>query len=656
MKKFFKYPFAIVLGLSLCSCDKLFDSVEGDLSKMSGEDMVSSQAGLERILSDVYNSIPMDAFNTKEKNTLLATSSRATDYSIDVSGFWNYTKMRSINNFIKLLDQALDKNIISQNDHDEMLGEAIFARAYCYFGMVRRYGGVPIVTEPLDDYYDGKENAGLYVPRSTEKETWDFVISELDRAAELLPESRTDGKYRATKWAALGLQSRVALYAASVSKYWSKEAIPSSYAAVSQKLTYMEASYADTYYAKCIEACDKIINSNKFSLYGGATTSVAKAKENLTKLFLERQDCEFIFGKSYNTGVTTATHNFDINNSPNQAHGIMTSQGWGNMSLTVDLVDLYDDYDANGGRADGTVKTRNDGNEYEFFSQIGIPASTFDPNIDFIEYDNLADPFLNKDARFQAWVLYPGCNFRGLTIVCQAGFIKPDGTSSFYEELQCDVGNVRYFALGGSSILSEDNTNPKFLSSNVSAFVHMGDKSSSANSCEFWNTCFGPRKFLDPDKTVQYSTNPWCDIRYAEILLNYAEAVAESGLGDAAKAKKYLNDIRHRAAFTDDIELTVENVCHERKVEFVMEGHESYTLYRRREYLNSRGGAQYRKHTLLPLLDLRGDTPKYIFARANVYHGDIQFSSSGLNTDPLDYYGGISNFSANGLTPNPSQE
>ena len=63
MKKVFKYIFAIVLGLSLCSCDKLFDSVEGDLSKMSGEDMVSSQAGLERILSDVYNSIPMDAFN-----------------------------------------------------------------------------------------------------------------------------------------------------------------------------------------------------------------------------------------------------------------------------------------------------------------------------------------------------------------------------------------------------------------------------------------------------------------------------------------------------------------------------------------------------------------------------------------------------------------
>ena len=47
------------------------------------------------------------------------------------------------------------------------------------------------------------------------------MISELDRAAELLPDEPKGGNYRATKWAALGLQSRVALYAATLSKYWS---------------------------------------------------------------------------------------------------------------------------------------------------------------------------------------------------------------------------------------------------------------------------------------------------------------------------------------------------------------------------------------------------------------------------------------------------
>ena len=97
MKKIFKYTFVFVLALGLTSCDKLFDSLEGDLTRMSEEDMVSTQAGLERLLSDVYNTIPMDAFNTKDQHTTFASYSKANDYDIAVTGFWNYTKMRSIN-------------------------------------------------------------------------------------------------------------------------------------------------------------------------------------------------------------------------------------------------------------------------------------------------------------------------------------------------------------------------------------------------------------------------------------------------------------------------------------------------------------------------------------------------------------------------------
>ena len=71
MKKIFRYTFAIVLGLALCSCDKLFDSLEGDLTKMSEEDMTSSQAGMEKLLADIYSYIPMDAFSSKDQNTTL---------------------------------------------------------------------------------------------------------------------------------------------------------------------------------------------------------------------------------------------------------------------------------------------------------------------------------------------------------------------------------------------------------------------------------------------------------------------------------------------------------------------------------------------------------------------------------------------------------
>ena len=643
MKKIFKYTFAIVLSLCLASCDKLFDSLEGDLTRMSEDDMVSTQAGLERLLSDVYNTIPMDAFNTKDQHTMLATYSKANDYTINVTGFWNYTKMRSINAFIQKLDKAVEMKAINEATRDQLLGEAIFARAYCYFAMVRRYGGVPIVTEPLDDKYDGDTNEGLYIPRSTEKETWDFVISELDRAAELLPDEPKGGKYRASKWAALGLQSRVALYAATLSKYWNKEAIPSSYKSVQEKLTYMEASYADAYFAKCIEACDKIMNSGKFSLYGGATTSVSKAKENLTELFLNRQDCEFIFGKAYKDGTPDADNGFDRNNSPNQKHGSGSNAGWGNYSITSDFVDMFDNYNAAGGRADGTILTRSDGQEDIYFSQIINSASSFDKNAPFIQYANVQDPFLQKDARFQAWVLYPGADFRGITIVAQGGYWLPDGKIEFYQNNSTKIDGVTYYELGADS------------QGGMSAFIDIGNVGTS-NHSYFWSTPFGIRKFLDPNNALDKSTGPWCDIRYAEILLNYAEAYAESGKGTAAKAKQALNDIRHRAAFTDDIEPTLENVLHERRIEFAFEGHESYRLWRRREYLSTRSGGPYRKHTVVPVLDLRDGTPKYIFPRANAYWSDVQNSTTGVNTDLLDYYGSIPNYAENRLTVNPSQE
>jgi hypothetical protein len=405
----------------------------------------------------------------------------------------------------------------------------------------------------------------------------------------------------------------------------------------------MEASYADAYFAKCIEACEKIIGSGKFSLYGGATTSVSKAKENLTNLFLDRQDCEFIFGKSYKDGTADADNGFDRNNSPNQKHGTGTNAGWGNYSITSDLVDLYDNYNAAGGRADGTIKTRNDGAEDIYFAQIATKASSFDKSADFIKYDHPQDPFLNKDARFQAWVLYPGSEFRGVTIVAQAGYWLPNGTLEFFQENHYTLNGVTYDELGAPD------------QSGMSAYIDIGNVGTS-NHSYFWTTGFGIRKFLDPNTPLDKSTGPWCDIRYAEILLNYAEAYAESHQGDAAKAKQYLNDIRHRAAFTDDIDPTLDNVLHERKVEFAFEGHESYTLWRRRAYLSTRSGGPHRKHSAVNVLDLRDGTPKYIYARVNAYWSDVQNSTTGLNTDLLDYYGAIPNYAENRITVNPSQE
>ena len=91
MKKIF---YAIVaLGLSLClaSCDKLFDNLEGDLSKMSAEDMYSSVAGLDRLMAALYASLPMGSFSNNWENTEDATGNHSNSYGGGINGFWNYT-------------------------------------------------------------------------------------------------------------------------------------------------------------------------------------------------------------------------------------------------------------------------------------------------------------------------------------------------------------------------------------------------------------------------------------------------------------------------------------------------------------------------------------------------------------------------------------
>ena len=287
MKKILSLISIVALSFSFVACEGLFDNLEGDKSKLSGDYLAESEAGLSRMMASVYASIPMGAFSNGDKSTDNAVDTHGGAIYNSTPGFWNYTTMRDVNNLIKIIDESYKNGKISETLRDTYIAEARFVRAYYYFGMVRTYGGVPIITEPLDDKYDGGENAGLYIPRSTEKETWDFVLAELTEAAASLPESRTDGAYRADKWAALGLKSRVALYAASVSKYWKNAPIETSYQAVADKLTYMEESYANDYYQQCIDACEEIINSGKFSLYNAEPASLDAAITGLSDLFLE---------------------------------------------------------------------------------------------------------------------------------------------------------------------------------------------------------------------------------------------------------------------------------------------------------------------------------------------------------------------------------
>lgn len=92
--------------------------------------------------------------------------------------------------------------------------EAHILRAWYYFELAKRYGGVPLLTHTLTI------DENTHLPRSGYEEIIDFIVSEVDTYADSLQvnwktSSFTGNDGRLTKGAALALKGRALLYAAS---------------------------------------------------------------------------------------------------------------------------------------------------------------------------------------------------------------------------------------------------------------------------------------------------------------------------------------------------------------------------------------------------------------------------------------------------------
>ena len=650
MKKIFIYILIAGLSLGLASCDKFFDTMEGDLSKVAADDLLNSENGLLALLANLYSNLPGVSLSDNDKYQMFGNGARdVPSYGNTVSSFWNYTAVRAVNNFLQAVEDCRANGVLDDQTADKYRGEGLFIRAYYYFASVRAYGGIPIVEEALDKYYGTEEEDKLYVPRSTEKESWDWVLAQFEEAATLLPEKQAQ-EMRANKYAAYALEARAALWAASESKYWKRAELNPTWVAVQKKLTYMEASYANAYYQKAIDAASKVIASS-YTLYGENPSSISAAIDNLTELFQNWKGDEGIFGRSYKTGDSGTTNGTD-KWVPNQWAFGYTGTGAANYAVTLNLADEYDYYTDETNRAskNGKIQTLVSGDENAYFND---PEEEFtkDKVASYKHYDNVTDPFTMKDARFQAWVIYPGVAFRDGTVNMQGGWIKPDGTVEVYPNAKSNGdGNEglefkgqMYYPYGGQGIEN-------------SAFMGLTTDKNANNRNSY---CFSPRKYVDQKSNNDYVQSPYYDIRYAEVLLTYAEAVAESGLGDKTQAAKYLNAVRHRAGFKDDVALTVDNVLHEWKVEFPFENKWTNVLYRRRGFYNPNNtenqeeGNIGKKLTLIPMVDLSGSKAQYIFLRAipvtatSKYYGySGQLSYSGT------YYSSIPNYEKNHIEDN----
>ncbi|MFR9669404.1 MAG: RagB/SusD family nutrient uptake outer membrane protein [Rikenellaceae bacterium] len=101
-------------------------------------------------------------------------------------------------------------------DQDEIatpLGEAYFFRALQYYNLVRYYGDVILINTPMDT--DSPEN---YATRNDRTEVIDQALSDLDMAASLLPETSYE-RGIVNKYVALSLKARIALFEGTWQKF-----------------------------------------------------------------------------------------------------------------------------------------------------------------------------------------------------------------------------------------------------------------------------------------------------------------------------------------------------------------------------------------------------------------------------------------------------
>ncbi|MCD7935440.1 MAG: RagB/SusD family nutrient uptake outer membrane protein [Tannerellaceae bacterium] len=494
-----------------------------------------------------------------------------------------YKNIRNCNDFIAQLEEAQS---LSESDKELLLAETRFLRAFQYFALVKRYGGVPLIDEP--QVYDPSDLESLQVPRAKEADVYTFIINECREAAKVLPVTRgASDRYRAEKGAALALCSRAALYAGSIAKYGTVEL---------DGVVGINSGESANYFQTAYEVSNELIDLHRYDLYNKKPDDKA---QNYCDMFLKGNgdNGEYIFQKQYNVAGNKG-HDWDKRNAPFSING----GGWGcGVAPTLEMVEAYQYLDG----TDGTLQLEN---------ADGTPR----------RFDDPYELFGEKDPRLFASVYLPGSPMKGSIMEWRRGVIDRDGTH-YVATSQPDGGNT--VELNGIT----------YSTSGKDGGADAGDAS---------KTGFYQKKFFDEtleNMEMGQSETPWVIFRLGEIYLNLAEAAFE--LGKTGEALAAVNEIRQRAGMPAYSSIDMAKIRHERKVELAFEAHRYWDMKRWRiAHLDvAQGGLNgFRGTALYPWYNVsdgkytfeRGTTPPKqirIFLQKNYY---TKIHTDDMNSNP----------------------
>jgi hypothetical protein len=313
---------------------------------------------------------------------------------------------------------------------------------------------------------------------------------------------------RITKGAAMALKSRVLLYAASDLHHTMDTYAPGF--SNPELLGYTGGSQQARWQA-AKDAAQDVIDLGIYDLYRKLPLSGDSIAQNFVDYFItEGETVEDILLQGYSTKTDEGWDHYNpaLYCGPNGYHN------WGN---NCPLGDLVDDYEMR------------DGSSFDWSNPV-----------------HKAKPYDNRDQRLYATVLYEGVQWR----------VRPNDGLAIDPYSRIQVGAV--FNIDGVTMLKAGLDTRK-------------------GPIEDWNggyTGYYVRKFVNPALDPQYVKQevPFRHIRYAEVLLNYAEACIE--LSEDANARDAINQIRQRAGqpdITESGDALRQRYRHERRIEMAYE-------------------------------------------------------------------------------------
>lgn len=459
--------------------------------------------------------------------------------------------------FIRNINDAIigiEGSTLSQDQKNALTGQLYFLRAWRYWRLVQWYGGVPIIKDLLPFV------SSSVVPRSTTKECIEFIVDDLDKAADLLQDATGAGQWlngdnygRVTTGTALAMKGRVLTWWCSplFNRTGDQERYAAAYATMKADLERINACGYSLYKP---EGKGNTIKdwANMFNVMAGST--------------------EGVFIARFNSIAPDGRPDFSRNNPWEHQCRPSNAFGGGGITPSAMIVDLFP-------MADGKRPA-----SYDSYTNLEASSISYDKD----------HPFMYRDQRFYRTFGFPGLRWQfshGQTALPTEDTRYPYVNGSDYELWNY----VWYTTADKVNDPNADAYGADGLLKNAKG-MYVTKRTTTDNSFAMYQyiSPISP-SVTDDVKGFRLGYASYMELRYAEVLLNLAEVAC--GAGDMAYAAEQLRAIRQRAgynevasskgeipnginytnfglpeAITGDPAVCMSAILYERQIEFAFEG------------------------------------------------------------------------------------